>query len=80
MRIEHGITSYIDYKIINAIAADIPDSVSEKLKKNKKVKYVEEDAQVQIAGKPSQPTQPPQQITWGTARVNAPFAWNNSVL
>ncbi len=75
---ENNLANYTQYNIINAIAADIPDSVSEKLKKNKKVKYVEEDAQVQIAGKPSQPTQPPQQITWGTARVNAPFAWNNS--
>lgn len=75
---EHGIANYTQYKIINAISADIPDSVSEKLKKNPKIKYVEEDAQVQIAGKPTQPPQPPQQITWGISRVNAPLAWNNS--
>lgn len=75
---EHGIANFTQYYIINAISADIPDSVSEKLKKNPKIKYVEEDAQVQIAGKPSQPQQPPQQITWGIARVKAPEAWNNS--
>ncbi len=77
---EHGIANYTQYKIINAISADIPDSVSEKLKKNPKIKYVEEDAQVQIVGKPSQsqPPQPPQQITWGVARVKAPETWNNS--
>ena len=75
---EHGIANYTQYKIINAISADIPESVSEKLKKNPKIKYVEEDAQVQIAGKPTQPTQPPQRITWGVARVKAPEAWNNS--
>ncbi len=77
---QHGIANYTQYKIINAISADIPESVSEKLKKNPKVKYVEEDAQVQIAGKPSQPQppQPPQQITWGIDRVKAPEAWNNS--
>lgn len=77
---EHGIVDFTQYKIINAISADIPERVSEKLKKNPKIKYVEEDAQVQIAGKPSrpQPQQPQQQITWGIARVNAPFAWNNS--
>ncbi len=77
---EHSIANFTQHRIINAISADIPDSVSEKLKKNQKIKYVEEDAQVQIAGKPTQPQppQPPQQITWGIARVNAPLAWNNS--
>lgn len=75
---EHGIADYTQYSIINAISSDIPESVSEKLKKNPKIKYVEEDAQVQIAGKLSQPTQPPQQITWGIARVKAPEMWNNS--
>ncbi|SNQ60367.1 S8 family peptidase [Candidatus Methanoperedens nitratireducens] len=77
---EHGIANFTQYKIINAISTDIPESVSEKLKKNPKIKYVEEDAQVQIAGKPSQPQppQPPQQITWGIARIKAPEAWNNS--
>ncbi len=77
---EHSIANYTQYKIINSISADIPESVSEKLKKNPKIKYIEEDAQVQIAGKPSQPQppQPPQQITWGIARVKAPEAWNNS--
>ncbi len=77
---EHDIADYIQYSIINAISADVPESVSEKLKKNLKIMYVEEDAQVQIAGKPSQPQppQPPQQITWGIERVKAPEAWNNS--
>jgi minor extracellular protease Epr len=77
---EHGIANYTQYKVINSISADIPESISEKLKKNPKIKYVEEDAQVQIAGKPSQsqPQQPPQQITWGVARVKAPEAWGNS--
>lgn len=77
---EHGIANYTQYNIINAISADIPESVSEKLKKNPKIKYVEEDAQVRIAVKPSQPSppQPPQQITWGVARVKAPDAWNSS--
>jgi minor extracellular protease Epr len=77
---EHGISNYVQYSIIIAISADIPESVFEKLKKNPKIKYVEEDARVQIAGKPtqSQPPQPPQQITWGVARVKAPEAWNNS--
>ncbi len=77
---EHGIANYTQYKIINAISADIPESVSEKLKKNPKIKYVEEDAQVQIVGEPIQPQPPqiPQQITWGIARVKAPEAWNNS--
>lgn len=77
---EHSIVNYTPYKIINAISADVPESVSEKLKKNPKIKYVEEDAQIQIAGKASQSQQPqpPQQITWGIARVKAPEAWNNS--
>ncbi|VVB91167.1 Tk-subtilisin [uncultured archaeon] len=77
---EHNIANYTQYQIINAISADIPESVSEKLKKNPKIKYVEEDAQVQIIIKPSQPQppQPPQQTTWGIARIKAPEAWNNS--
>ncbi|TRZ87279.1 MAG: hypothetical protein D4R88_09520 [Methanosarcinales archaeon] len=75
---EHGIADFTPYKIINAISADIPESVSKQLKKNPKIKYVEEDAQVQITGKQTQPPQPPQQITWGIARVKAPEAWNNS--
>lgn len=77
---EHGIANYTQYSIINAITADIPESAFKKLKKHPKIRYVEEDAQVQIARKPSklQPPQPPQQITWGIARVNAPPAWNNS--
>lgn len=77
---EHGLANNTQYNLIHAISADIPDSVSEKLKKNPKIKYVEEDAQVQIAGKPTQPQppQPPQQITWGIARVKAPETWNNS--
>jgi minor extracellular protease Epr len=75
---EHGIANFTQHNIINAISADVPESVSEKLKKNLKIKYIEEDAQVQIAGKPTQPPQPPQQITWGIARVKAPEAWNNS--
>jgi subtilisin family serine protease len=74
---EHGIDNYTQYNIINAISADIPEAISEKLKKNQKIKYVEEDAQVQIAGKPTQPPQPPQQITWGIARIKAPEAWKN---
>lgn len=71
---EHGLANNTQYNLIHAISADIPDSVSEKLKKNPKIKYVEEDAQVQIAVKPTQPQppQPPQQITWGIARVKAP--------
>ncbi|MCZ7383189.1 MAG: S8 family peptidase [Candidatus Methanoperedens sp.] len=75
---EHGIANFTQHDTINAISTDIPESVSEKLKKNQKIKYVEEDAQVQIAGKPTQPPQPPQQITWGIARAKAPEAWNNS--
>jgi minor extracellular protease Epr len=78
--LENGITNYSRHKIINAISADVPEKVSNKLKISPKIKYVEEDAQVQIAGKPSQPQpqQPPQQITWGIARVKAPETWNNS--
>ena len=77
---EHGITNFTQHYIISAISADIPDSVSEKLKKNPNIKYIEEDTQVQITGKPSrsQPPQSPQQITWGISRVKAPEAWNNS--
>jgi minor extracellular protease Epr len=77
---EHGIANYTQYKIINAISADIPENVSKQLKKNPKIKYIEVDTQVQIADKPSepQPPQPPQQITWSIARVKAPEAWNNS--
>ncbi len=75
---EHGIANYTQYNIINAISADIPENVSEKLKKNTKIKYVEEDALVLIAAKPSQLPQPSQQITWSVARVKAPEAWNNS--
>ncbi len=75
---ENGVVDYTQYKIINSISADIPESLYEQLRKNPKVKYVEEDAQVQITDKPAQPQQPQQLITWGVARVNAPFAWNNS--
>ncbi len=75
---EHAILNYTQYNLINAIYADIPDSFSKRLKKNPKIQYIEEDELVQIAGKPSQLPQPPQQITWGISRVNAPLAWNNS--
>jgi hypothetical protein len=34
---DHGITNYTQYNIINAISADIPESVSEKLKKDPKI-------------------------------------------
>ncbi len=45
-----------------------------------KIKYVEEDAPVQIAGKPTQLQlpQPVQLMTWGIARIKAPEAWSNS--
>lgn len=75
---ENGVINYTQYSIINAISADIPESVSRELKKNPKIKYFEEDALVQIAARPPPPPQPPQQITWGIERVNAPPAWNNS--
>ena len=77
---EHGIADFIQFKIINAISTDIPDSVSKQLKKNPNIKYIEEDALVQMARKITQPLplQPPQQITWGVARVKAPLVWNNS--
>src|SRR5665648_346388 len=72
---EHGIINNTQYTIINAIYTDIPDSVSKQLKKNHKIKYIEEDALVQIAGKPVQPLQPLQQIDWGIYRINAPATW-----
>ena len=77
---EQGIANFTRHKIINAISTDISESVSKQLKKNSKIKYVEEDAQVQIIGKRKQPQppQPTQQITWGIARVKAPGAWNKS--
>ncbi|MDW7728099.1 MAG: protease inhibitor I9 family protein [Candidatus Methanoperedens sp.] len=75
---EHGIANYTQYKIINAISANVPENVSKKLKKNPKIKYIEEDAIVQIARKPSPQPQPAQQITWGIEKINAPLTWNNS--
>lgn len=75
---DYGIANYTQYKIINAISADISESVFETLKKNQKIKYVEDDALIQIAGEPTQPPQPPQQVTWGIESVNASVVWNNS--
>lgn len=77
---EHGISHYIQYSIINAISTDIPESASKILKKHPKIKYIENDVKIQIAGKPSKPapSQPLQQITWGIARVKAPKTWDNS--
>lgn len=75
---EYSLANYTQYKIIHSISVDIPERVSEKLKKNSKIKHIEEDAPVQIAAKPSQPPQSPQQITWGVARIKAPESWNNS--
>ena len=75
---EHGIANYTQYKIIKAISANVPEKVSKKLKKNPKIKYIEDDATIQIARKPSPQPQPAQQITWGIEKINAPLAWNNS--
>ncbi|MFZ3384394.1 MAG: hypothetical protein WA144_10765, partial [Candidatus Methanoperedens sp.] len=54
---EYSLANYTQYKIIHSISVDIPERVSEKLKKNSKIKHIEEDAPVQIAAKPSQPPQ-----------------------
>ena len=70
-----NITNYKHHHRINAISADIPKSTIDKIKKNKKIRYVEDDAYVHLAKKI---LQPPQQIDWGVYRVNAPYVWDSS--
>lgn len=44
---KNGIEKYHKHNLINAISADIPQETIESLKKNPKIKYIEEDAIVQ---------------------------------
>jgi len=68
----YNITNYTSHHSINAISADIPESTIDKIKKSKKIRYIEDDAHVKIAKKTSPP---PQQIDWGIYRINAPATW-----
>lgn len=68
----YNITNYTSHHRINAISADIPESTIDKIKKNKKIRYIEDDAYVHIAKKASPPSQ---QIDWGIYRINAPATW-----
>lgn len=71
----YGITDYTVYKDINAISADIPEAAYYKLKKDRNVRYIEDDAAVHISKKTSQPAQ---EADWGIYSINAPAAWYNS--
>ncbi len=70
----HGARDISYYNLINAVSTDLPASAIQNLKKNPHIKYVEPDILVHALGKPS--SQPPQQLTWGIERVNAPSMWN----
>ena len=72
---EYNITNYTPHQLINAISADIPESTIHKIKKNPKIRYIEDDIYVHITKKAQLP---PQLIDWGVYRVNAPAAWNNT--
>jgi minor extracellular protease Epr len=72
---KYGVTNFTSYTIISAISADLPGKAIEELEKNPKIKYIEDDAEVQIAKKTPQPSQ---QITWGIERVNALEVWNTT--
>lgn len=71
----YNITNFTPHHNINAISADIPESTIDKIKKNKKIRYIEDDAYVQIAKKTSPP---PQQIDWGIYWINAPATWDTT--
>jgi len=71
----YNITNYTSHQQINAISADIPESTIDKIKKNPRIRYVEDDAWVHTEKKV---VQAPQQIDWGVYRVNAPGAWDSS--
>ncbi len=58
-----------EYTLINAIAAKLPESKIEELKKNPKVAYVESDRIVQTLAE----TTP-----WGVTKINAPAVWQNT--
>ena len=68
----YNVTNYTSHHSINAISADIPESTIDKIKKSKKIRYIEDDAYVHIAKKASPP---PQRIDWGIYKINAPTTW-----
>lgn len=63
-----GETRYT-YHIINAKAVEIPEQAIDRFKKNPRVKYVEEDAEVHTL----QETLP-----WGVNRIDADLVWNSN--
>lgn len=69
------ITNYTLHNEINAISADISETSFFKLKKEKDIRYIEDDIIVHIAKKVSQPVQ---EADWGIYCVNSPQAWSNS--
>jgi len=72
---KYNITNYTSHQLINAISVDIPESTIQKIKKNPKLCYIEDDIYVHITKKAQLP---PQQIDWGVYQINAPDAWNNT--
>jgi minor extracellular protease Epr len=71
---KYNITNYTLYEDINAISVNVSDAVFNKVKKEKNVRYIEDDIAVHITKKVSQPIQ---KVDWGIDHVNAPQAWVN---
>ncbi|MDW7732317.1 MAG: S8 family peptidase [Methanolobus sp.] len=72
---EHNIINYTLHKKINAISTDISETSLHELKKEKSIRYIEDDITVHITKKVSQSIQ---EVDWGIDCVNAPQVWANS--
>ncbi|MBO3833295.1 MAG: S8 family serine peptidase [Candidatus Brockarchaeota archaeon] len=75
-----GEVNYV-YRYILAIAASLPPSAIDALKKNPNVAYVEPDYEAHIIplvplAKPAPPTQPPETTPWGIEKIGAPKVWS----
>lgn len=68
----YNITNYTLHKDINAISADISELTFYKLKNDKRIRFVENEAVVYIQKKDLQSGQ---EIDWGIYSVKAPDVW-----
>ena len=73
--ITYSITNYTLHSEINAISVNVAETTFNKLKKEKNIRYIEDDATVHITKKASQSIQ---KGGWGIYSVNASEAWTNS--
>jgi len=65
----HGGKTKYTYNIINAKAVEMPEQAIEHIKKNPRVAYVEEDAEVHAHG---------DILPWGVDRIDAELVWNGT--